>query len=94
MAGRGLGTLTLDLAVKTGAFEQGLDKAGRSLDKRARHMERVTTPRPSPLSSSIPQTNTSALVAVEAIGQQIAKFALFGRRIQRHDVEEIDIRDG
>lgn len=43
MAGRGLGTLTLDLAVKTGAFVSGLDKAGRELDKRAKDMERRAT---------------------------------------------------
>lgn len=39
MAGKGLGTLTLDLAVKTGAFEAGMSKAERRLDRGARAME-------------------------------------------------------
>lgn len=40
MAGsRGLGALTLDLILKMGGFEQGLDKAGRALDKRGKQME-------------------------------------------------------
>lgn len=40
MAGRGLGTLTLDLAVKIGGFTAGLDKAGRELERRAGAMEK------------------------------------------------------
>jgi phage-related minor tail protein len=39
MAGRGLGTLTLALAVQLGAFEKGLDKAGRDLDSKTRAMQ-------------------------------------------------------
>lgn len=38
MASKSLGTLTLDLVLKMGAFEQGADKAGRKmqgLEKRA-----------------------------------------------------------
>lgn len=38
MAGKSLGTLTLDLILKTGLFEQGADKAARKmqgLEKRA-----------------------------------------------------------
>lgn len=40
MAGRGLGTLTLDLVVRTGGFTGPLDKAGRDLDKRMRSMQK------------------------------------------------------
>ncbi len=39
MAGRGLGSLTLDLILKMGGFEQGMDKAARVTDKRMREME-------------------------------------------------------
>jgi hypothetical protein len=40
MAGRGLGTLTLDLAIRLAQFTGPLDKAGRDLDKRTRAMEK------------------------------------------------------
>ena len=40
MAGRGLGTLTLDLLLRMGGFEQGWDKAARISDKRMREIER------------------------------------------------------
>lgn len=40
MASRGLGTLTLDLVMRLAGFEKGLDKAGRTLDKRLRDMDR------------------------------------------------------
>jgi hypothetical protein len=43
MAGRGLGTLTLDLAVKIGGFTAGLDKAGRELDKRSKKMQQTAS---------------------------------------------------
>ena len=36
MAGKSLGTLTLDLVAKTGMFEAGLDKAGRKLSETER----------------------------------------------------------
>jgi len=39
MAGKSLGTLTLDLILKMGGFEQGMDKAARLTDKRMREME-------------------------------------------------------
>lgn len=39
MAGRSLGSLTLDLILKMGGFEQGMDKAARLTDKRMREME-------------------------------------------------------
>lgn len=39
MAGRSLGVLTLDLLLKLGGFEQGMDKAARLTDKRMREME-------------------------------------------------------
>lgn len=38
MASRSLGTLTLDLIAKVGGFEQGLDKAGRSAEKRMKQI--------------------------------------------------------
>ncbi|WP_054925845.1 phage tail tape measure protein [Pseudomonas sp. NBRC 111142] len=38
MANRSLGTLTLDLIAKVGGFEQGLDKAGRSAEKRMKQI--------------------------------------------------------
>lgn len=38
MANRSLGTLTLDLVAKVGGFEQGLDKAGRSAEKRMKQI--------------------------------------------------------
>lgn len=41
MASRSLGTLTLDLAVKTGAYEQGLDRASRATKKRAAEIEKT-----------------------------------------------------
>src|SRR5690606_31389803 len=40
MASRGLGTLTLDLILKMGGFEQGMDKAARVTDKRMKEIER------------------------------------------------------
>src|SRR5690606_31338263 len=40
MASRSLGTLTIDLVAKTGMFEQGMDRAARSADKRMRDMQR------------------------------------------------------
>lgn len=36
MAGKSLGTLTLDLVAKTGMFEAGLDKAGRKMSETER----------------------------------------------------------
>ena len=39
MAGRSLGSLTLDLILKMGGFEQGMDKAARVTDKRMKDME-------------------------------------------------------
>ena len=42
MAGnRSLGTLTVDLVAKVGGFEQGLSKAERELDKRAKRMNDI-----------------------------------------------------
>lgn len=40
MAGRGLGSLTLDLILKTGGFEQGWDRAARITNKRANDIEK------------------------------------------------------
>ena len=40
MASRGLGTLTLDLILKMGGFERGMDKAARHADRRMREMEK------------------------------------------------------
>lgn len=40
MAGRGLGTLTLDLILRMGGFEQGWDKAARISDKRMKEIGR------------------------------------------------------
>lgn len=40
MAGRGLGSLTLDLIVRMAGFERGLDKAGRTLDSRMKSMQK------------------------------------------------------
>lgn len=39
MAGKSLGTLTIDLIAKTGGFTSGLDKAGRSSDKWRKQVE-------------------------------------------------------
>lgn len=36
MAGKSLGTLTLDLVAKTGMFEAGLDRAGRKMSETER----------------------------------------------------------
>lgn len=41
MANRGLGTLTLSLAVSLGAFTGPLDKAGRDLEKKFRHWAKL-----------------------------------------------------
>ncbi|WP_236247822.1 phage tail tape measure protein [Pseudomonas mosselii] len=43
MASRSLGTLTLDLIAKVGGFEQGLDKAGRSAEKRMKQISDSAT---------------------------------------------------
>lgn len=43
MASRSLGTLTLDLIAKVGGFEQGLDKAGRSAEKRMKQISESAT---------------------------------------------------
>lgn len=40
MASRSLGSLTLDLLLKLGGFEQGMDKAARLTDKRMREIEK------------------------------------------------------
>lgn len=40
MASRSLGTLTLDLVAKIGGFEQGMDRAARTADRRMREIER------------------------------------------------------
>lgn len=40
MASRGLGALTLDLILKMGGFEAGMDKAARVADKRMRQIEK------------------------------------------------------
>lgn len=40
MASKSLGTLTVDLVAKIAGFEQGLDRAGRTMDKRMREIER------------------------------------------------------
>lgn len=40
MANRSLGVLTLDLIARIGGFEQGMDKAARTADKRMREIER------------------------------------------------------
>lgn len=39
MASRSLGSLTLDLVLKYGGFEQGMDRASRTADKRMREIE-------------------------------------------------------
>jgi hypothetical protein len=39
MASRGLGTLTIDLIAKTFGFEQGMDKAAKTADKRMKEIE-------------------------------------------------------
>src|SRR5690606_19727430 len=39
MASRGLGTLTLDLILKMGGFEQGMNKAARLTDERMKKIE-------------------------------------------------------
>lgn len=40
MSTRSLGSLTLDLIMKTGLFEQGMDRAARTADKRMKEIER------------------------------------------------------
>jgi len=40
MASRNLGSLTIDLMLKSGAFDRGLDKTGRKLDKTERDVRR------------------------------------------------------
>lgn len=40
MATRSLGTLTLDLIAKIGGFEEGMDRASRTADKKTREIER------------------------------------------------------
>lgn len=40
MAGKGLGQLTLDLILRMGGFEQGMDKAARLTDRRMKEIER------------------------------------------------------
>lgn len=40
MASRSLGTLTVDLIARSGGFEQGMDRAARSADKRFKDIER------------------------------------------------------
>ena len=37
---RSLGVLTLDLVAKVGGFEQGMDRASRTADKKLRQIER------------------------------------------------------
>ena len=43
MSSRSLGSLTLDLILKLGGFEQGMDKAARLADKRTKEMQRAFT---------------------------------------------------
>lgn len=40
MASRSLGVLSIDLVAKTGGFEQGMDKAARTADRRMKEIER------------------------------------------------------
>ncbi|HVI59325.1 MAG TPA: hypothetical protein VM619_10730 [Luteimonas sp.] len=40
MANRSLGVLSVDLVARIGGFEEGMDKAGRSLDKKSRELNR------------------------------------------------------
>ena len=45
MATRSLGTLTLDLIARIGGFEQGMDRAARTTDRKTREMERTARAR-------------------------------------------------
>ena len=44
MASRSLGTLVIDLVAKIGGFEQGMDKAARTADKRMTEIEASCRP--------------------------------------------------
>lgn len=66
MAGKGLGTLTLDLVTRIGGFERGLDKAARTADKRMREIERRAKTFGIALGASLVAGVTAAGYAIKA----------------------------
>lgn len=73
MAGRSLGTLTLDLIAKTGGFESGMDKAARYADKRTREIERQAKERAKAIDAAF--SGMAEKIAGAFAGLQIAQFA-------------------
>lgn len=89
MADRGLGTLTLSLVLKAGAFTQGMDKAARDTNKRMTEIEKRAYKFGQNLGTAI---RGGAIIATAAL---TAVAAAVGQAIDRADeMRDLSIRTG
>ena len=77
MASRSLGTLTLDLIAKIGGFEQGMDRAARTADRKGREISKAARQR----AKETEEAWASVGTAIGAIFSSIAVGAVFQKFI-------------
>lgn len=77
MASRSLGTLTLDLIAKIGGFEQGMDRAARTADRKGREISKAARQRAKETEEAWANVGT----AIGAIFSSIAVGAVFQKFI-------------
>ena len=63
MAGRSLGTLTLDLIARIGGFQRGMDQAARVAEDRSRRIQRSARSMQSTMKSAFAFIGGTALIA-------------------------------
>lgn len=73
MASRSLGTLTIDILAKTGLLEQGMDRAGRSVDKMTRETRRKMDQWAHDLDKAYAAASVAAAAAFAGIGVAVKK---------------------
>lgn len=75
MASRALGTLTLDLVAKIGGFEQGMDRAARTANRRMGEIEKRALAFGKVLGAGIVTGAAAAATAITAITKQAIDYA-------------------
>ena len=77
MASRSLGTLTLDLIAKIGGFEQGMDRAARTADRKGREISSAASKR----ANETEEARANVGTAIGAVFSSIAVGAVFQKFI-------------
>lgn len=82
MAVRSLGQLTIDLALKTGLFDQGMDRSERELSKRTARMKQVATAAGAAIGTALAAGATTAAVAVKKSIDQMDELSKAAQKVQ------------